>query len=176
MKRYQLLLTLAVLLLALILTACTSTSQKQGRSTHTGHEEHPVGAELASTDPEGVLQPGRTLKITANDQMRFLPEAVTVQPGETVVFEMTNTGVIPHEFIIGDAHVQEEHAKLMETGGDHGDIHHGDQASYALTIAPGETASLTYTFDKPGTLFYGCHVPGHYAAGMKGTINITAAN
>lgn len=171
MKRYQLFLTLAILLFALILTACTSTSQQQRRSSDTGNEEHPIGAELASTDPGRVLQPSQIIKITANDQMRFLPEVVTVQADETIVFEVTNAGVIPHEFVIGDVHVQEGHVKAMEASGDH-----GDRASYALTIPPGETASLTYTFDKPGALFYGCHVPGHYAAGMKGTISITAAN
>jgi len=46
---------------------------------------------------------------------------------------------------------------------------------YALTIPPGETATLVYIFDKPGTLLYGCHITGHYTAGMKGTITIPAA-
>jgi uncharacterized cupredoxin-like copper-binding protein len=135
-----------------------------------------MGAELASTDPEGVLQSGRTIKIKANDEMRFLPDALTVQAGETIIFEVTNVGVISHEFIIGDVHIQEEHAKMMKTGGHHGDMPHSDSSTYVLTIAPGETATLTYAFDQPGTLFYGCHVPGHYAAGMKGTINVTAAH
>jgi uncharacterized cupredoxin-like copper-binding protein len=34
---------------------------------------------------------------------------------------------------------------------------------------------LVYTFDQPGTLEYGCHVPGHYPAGMRGTIVVTPA-
>jgi hypothetical protein len=34
---------------------------------------------------------------------------------------------------------------------------------------------LLYTFDQPGTLEYGCHVPGHYPAGMRGTITVSPA-
>jgi len=30
-----------------------------------------------------------------------------------------------------------------------------------------------YTFKSPGTLLFGCHVAGHYAAGMAGTITVT---
>jgi uncharacterized cupredoxin-like copper-binding protein len=40
----------------------------------------------------------------------------------------------------------------------------------ALTVPPGATRHLTWTFDKPGVVLYGCHVLGHWAAGMKGTI------
>ena len=43
-------------------------------------------------------------------------------------------------------------------------------ATGALTVPPGQTRRLTWTFDEPGTVLYGCHVLGHWAAGMKGTI------
>ena len=42
----------------------------------------------------------------------------------------------------------------------------------AVNVPAGRAARLVYTFDQPGTLEYGCHVPGHYAAGMRGTITI----
>jgi uncharacterized cupredoxin-like copper-binding protein len=44
-----------------------------------------------------------------------------------------------------------------------------------VDIPAGATARLVYTFDQPGTLEYGCHVAGHYAAGMRGTIIVTQA-
>ena len=43
-------------------------------------------------------------------------------------------------------------------------------AGGALTVPPGQTRRLTWTFDEPGIVLYGCHVLGHWAAGMKGTI------
>jgi heme/copper-type cytochrome/quinol oxidase subunit 2 len=37
----------------------------------------------------------------------------------------------------------------------------------AITLQPGVSGELAYTFDQPGTYEVGCHQPGHYAAGMK---------
>jgi uncharacterized cupredoxin-like copper-binding protein len=42
----------------------------------------------------------------------------------------------------------------------------------AVDVPAGGTARLVYTFDQPGMLEYGCHVPGHYAAGMLGTVTV----
>jgi uncharacterized cupredoxin-like copper-binding protein len=30
----------------------------------------------------------------------------------------------------------------------------------------------TWTFEDPGDLIFGCHVPGHYAYGMRGTVTV----
>ena len=35
-----------------------------------------------------------------------------------------------------------------------------------------QTKSVTYTFDGSGPYAFACHEPGHYEAGMKGTITI----
>jgi uncharacterized cupredoxin-like copper-binding protein len=42
-----------------------------------------------------------------------------------------------------------------------------------VDVPAGQSVRLVYTFDNPGTLEYGCHVPGHYPAGMRGTITIS---
>ena len=35
----------------------------------------------------------------------------------------------------------------------------------------GETVVTTYTFPKiSGSLIFGCHLPGHYDFGMRGTV------
>lgn len=166
MKPKQLFISLAILLTALWVSAC---GQASSQNTPTGHEQH-------ESRPAQARQPSRTVKVNTTDAMRFTPETLTVQAGEIIRFEVTNTGVLAHEFIVGPAHLQAEHAQAMAAGGQQGEMHHGDVSNYALTIPPGETASLIYTFDQPGDLFYGCHVPGHYAAGMKGTITVTAVN
>ena len=38
---------------------------------------------------------------------------------------------------------------------------------------PGETKTLDYTIVTPGAYKVGCHVNGHYAAGMKAAITVT---
>lgn len=42
-----------------------------------------------------------------------------------------------------------------------------------ITLAPGETKEPTHTFATPGQYLAGCHVPGHYPAGMKAVIDAT---
>jgi uncharacterized cupredoxin-like copper-binding protein len=41
-----------------------------------------------------------------------------------------------------------------------------------IAVAPGETKELTFTFDAAGPFLAGCHVPGHYGAGMKADITV----
>lgn len=49
----------------------------------------------------------------------------------------------------------------------------GDDDASGLTVAPGATEELTLTFDEPGETLAGCHIPGHYPAGMKAVITIS---
>ncbi|MGH2533434.1 MAG: heavy metal translocating P-type ATPase [Thermomicrobiales bacterium] len=131
------------------------------------------GAELSmggSADAAALALPDRTITIEANDQFRFDPAEITVEEGETIAFVLTNTGQLPHELVIGDEEVQAEHEAEMA------DVHGMDEIGdnpYAVEVHAGDTATLVYTFDEPGTLLIGCHVPGHYDAGMRGTITVT---
>ncbi len=110
----------------------------------------------------------RVIEIVALDELRFEPERVTVQAGETVRFVVTNEGEAVHDFFVGTEEEQAEHEREMaEMGG----MGHGDEE--ALTLDPGETGELTVTFEEPGEVLYGCHQPGHYAGGMVGTITVT---
>ena len=40
-------------------------------------------------------------------------------------------------------------------------------------VPAGATVRLVMSFDQPGALEFACHVPGHYPAGMRGTITVT---
>jgi Cu+-exporting ATPase len=110
----------------------------------------------------------RAFTIETSDQLRFNPASIDVREGETIAFTITNGGSIDHEFVIGDAAVQSEHE--AEMGGGMGEM--DEDEGNAVLVPAGKTATLIYTFDQPGTLFYGCHVAGHYAAGMEGTITV----
>lgn len=109
----------------------------------------------------------------------FEPSEIEVAQGETIHFVFVNEGVIKHEAVIGDAHVQEEHAEEMESSG-HGDEPmesgaasgmHMDEGG-EVELEAGETGTLDYTFDTPGTVYIGCHEPGHYDAGMVVTVTV----
>lgn len=119
--------------------------------------------------PANAAAADRTIAISATDQLSFTPNAVTVRADETVAFKVTNTGKIEHEFVLGDAAAQQQHEAEMAQGGQMDKMAVGS----AVEVPPGKTATLVYTFGKPGTLLFGCHVPGHYAAGMQGTVTVT---
>ena len=55
-------------------------------------------------------------------------------------------------------------------GGDHSMDMGGDDV---LTVAPGDTETMTRTFDDTGTVVIGCHQPGHWESGMKATVTVT---
>lgn len=66
----------------------------------------------------------------------------------TVKFTVKNVGVgLPHDFKIN--------------------------GKKTPSLAPGKSATLTVTFAKAGKYPYLCTVPGHAAAGMKGTLKVT---
>ncbi|MBW3619013.1 MAG: hypothetical protein KY461_02100 [Actinobacteria bacterium] len=121
-------------------------------------------------EPAEASDAARTVEIEALDELAFDPETVAVAPGEVVTFRVTNVGEIEHEFVLGPEDVQSDaEAAMADDGGGHGG--HGDQGN-AIVMAPGETAELTWRFPEEGIgdILYGCHLPGHYAGGMRGGI------
>ena len=44
-----------------------------------------------------------------------------------------------------------------------------------VSIPPHETGVTTYSFHAPGKVLFACHLPGHFAYGMKGYVIVDAA-
>ena len=92
-------------------------------------------------------------------------DAVTVRAGVPVTFVLHNGDPIDHEWIVGDAAVHERHRTGTEP------VHASRPTE--VTIRAGTTVATTVTFTKPGTYLYICHLPGHEAYGMVGTVTVT---
>jgi uncharacterized cupredoxin-like copper-binding protein len=128
-----------------------------------------------SMNPDGVSGPAdadeaaRTVEVTTLDTMAFEPVTISVSSGEVVTFVVTNHGQAVHEFTLGDAAMQQEHADAMARMPD-GMSH---DVPNSITLQPGETKRLTWRFGHAGTLEYGCHEPGHHGAGMRGEITVS---
>jgi uncharacterized cupredoxin-like copper-binding protein len=120
-----------------------------------------VLAAPACSDALGAQERPVTVRI---EYSRFEPETIEVQAGSRITFIVRNDDPIAHEFLIGDEEVQDGHKFGTEA-------HHGARDG-EVSLAPGETATTSYTFTEPGTLIFGCHLPGHYAYGMKGIIEV----
>jgi uncharacterized cupredoxin-like copper-binding protein len=126
-----------------------------------------VGAGVATAAGwlgDGTTPPGtRTVHIRIHFS-RFDPSHIEIQPGQTIRFVVENTDPIDHEFIVGDEQVQQAHEAGTEA-------HHPPRPG-EISIAPGETVVTTVTFPSAGSLLFGCHLPGHYAYGMRGVITV----
>jgi len=110
----------------------------------------------------------RTLTVSMFDTFSFEPPEIAVAEGETIAFEVTNEGEVPHEFVLGhDAFQQEHEAEMSEMGNEL-----PADEPFAISVQPGDTKTLAWAFTEPGTFEYACHVSGHYAAGMVGTITV----
>jgi uncharacterized cupredoxin-like copper-binding protein len=104
----------------------------------------------------------------------FEPDTLEVARGETVRLVFTNSGEIAHDAFIGDDAAQDDHEMEMRDADD--DAHgggHGDEDSDAITVEPGDSGELTYTFDEDGDLEIGCHQAGHYEAGMRVAVTVS---
>jgi uncharacterized cupredoxin-like copper-binding protein len=170
---------------SLLAGACTALVPAADGPAVPGHG----GQAASSTRPPGpARKPGPTwaggapVRVVMDDRFRYRPDAIVVRAGRRVTFAVTNAGDLPHEFVLGDRATQLAHERQMQTAATGGHAHtHGAgtqpaSSSGGLTVPPGETRRLTWTFDEPGIVLYGCHVLGHWAAGMKGTIVVVPAD
>ncbi|WP_136246827.1 cupredoxin domain-containing protein [Halomonas borealis] len=143
-----------------------------------------AGAGHSNDDSQASDHPpiDRTLAFEAGD-MWFTPDKLALTPGETVRFNITNSGQLEHEFVIGDSEAQMEHREMMRemangNGHDMSAGHHGEGEADAdnmpaVTIPPGETATLVWTApNNAEEVEFACNIPGHYEAGMNGAIQI----
>jgi uncharacterized cupredoxin-like copper-binding protein len=120
-------------------------------------------------EPAQASHATRTVEVTTLDTMTFEPSRIDVAAGETVTFSVTNTGQDVHEFTLGNAAMQREHAEAMA----HMPAGMAHETPNSITLEPGDTKQLTWRFSETATVEYACHQPGHYQAGMRGQIMVT---
>jgi uncharacterized cupredoxin-like copper-binding protein len=95
----------------------------------------------------------------------FSPSSFSFAAGETVRFVIRNKDPIDHEFILGDRTIQIEH--------EHGTQRYHVASPGIVSVPAGSTRITTYTFGAPGPSIIGCHLPGHYAYGMRAPVTVT---
>ncbi len=105
----------------------------------------------------GTAASPRLVHVVAGPGYVFNPSSLTVKRGETILFAVTTMGPYVHEFMVGPAaDVAADREGTPEVSG----------------IGMMQTRTLTYTFDGAGPYAFACHAPGHYEAGMSGTIRV----
>jgi uncharacterized cupredoxin-like copper-binding protein len=133
------------------------------------HTDHDAAA-TSFGKPGTPAQVTRSVTVVMHD-MSFAPASVQVKAGEVIRFVVRNDSAIDHDFTLGDAPTQAEHRKEMAAAMQSGQaMHHHD--GNAVSVAAGQTRELIWDFSKPERIEFACNIPGHYEAGMKGSITV----
>lgn len=104
------------------------------------------------------------------DDFSYEPREIRVRGGEAVEFRVRNEGKLDHEFLLGDERAQQKLQEAMQHGG-HQMGGMGAEVP-GVEVSPGQGKSFVFVAPRTGTLIYGCHVAGHYKAGMRGVLKI----
>ena len=124
----------------------------------------------------GTVADPREVVIVARDYM-FVPAVVDLVPGETVLFQLVNGGLVVHEAVIGPISVQDawEAAEAPTASAPPGptaavSVPPG-LAGLRIVVGSGERRDARWIVPDgapadAGGWFVGCHIPGHWAQGM----------
>ena len=143
--------TRVALLLVVLATSCPIVAGYSYAAAHAPDTTPPLGP--------GVVTVQLDMRYS-----RFDKDAITVYAGTLVRFEVTNRDPIHHELIVGPPSVHDAH----ERG--HDKFHPPVPGEVSVDI--GRTGLTTYRFDTSGTVQFACHLHGHYAYGMTGTVTV----
>jgi azurin len=136
-----------------------------------------AGAKPAAKPAAGAA---RTVEITGGDDMKYSVTEIAAKPGETLKIKLVSKGTLPkvamaHNVVVlksGAKQADFVNAAAMARATDFIPADMKDQVLAASTLAgPGETVEVTFKVPAAaGSYPYMCTFPGHFAAGMKGTI------
>ncbi len=143
-----------------------------------------VVAGLVALSASGAAAAARAQKLTVTlTEYRFTPRTVTVQAGVPVELTLVNRGSMEHEFMVYTAPKStpddwDEYVMDNTYFKDMGEVEvvFPNQGAVAATrmfeveVEKGKTATVLFTPTRKGTFEVGCHVEGHYEAGMKATL------
>jgi uncharacterized cupredoxin-like copper-binding protein len=128
-----------------------------------GHGESAIGK------PGVVAKVTRTITVEMTDSMRYTPSDIQAKKGETIRLLVKNTGKVKHEMSLGTEKELLAHLEEMKK---FPGMEHDEPGK--LTLAPGTEGEIIWQFSKAGTVNFACLMPGHYEAGMKGQVKVSA--
>ena len=158
-------IALAALVPIAIASGCGSSSSSSASTTAATTAAAPATTAPATTAPATTAPAATTPATTApaaaastvaveadpNGALAYVQKTLTAKAGKTT-FVFTNTSPVQHNLTLEKANTEQELG--------------------ATNTITGATAKLTLTLPA-GTYTYYCSVPGHEAAGMKGTLTVS---
>ena len=117
-----------------------------------------------NADASTVLGPGLVTVTVSIHYSQFSMSTLKVHAGSTVRFLVRNDDPITHEFIVGNAAVHARHEKGTHPA--------HPPVPGEVTVASGQLGETFFRFDQPGKYLFACHLPGHFAYGMRGWVEV----
>jgi len=100
--------------------------------------------------------------VAARD-VAFEPTALSVPAGAAVTVNLTNKGMLQHDWVVVPATIDPATATVADAA---------NQADSGM-VTGGQNTTVTFTAPAAGDYHFLCTVPGHAAAGMVGTFTVT---
>jgi len=145
--------------------------QNKPESGNEGNEQNEMSEQSETVLPPYLKIIDGVQIVTVNaTEFKFAPSEIHISAGMTK-FVMVNNGVGEHELVVYDASKVAivDKAELAE-----------DEETIVKNIlfevdhTPAGQSAESEVIDIPaGSYVIGCHVPGHYEAGMKGTLSVS---
>jgi uncharacterized cupredoxin-like copper-binding protein len=129
------------------------------------------GGSSSDTTSTAASSGAHNLTITMND-FSFTPSNPTVNAGK-VTINSPNQGNVEHELVIfkTDKPANSLPQRGNEVDEDGLEAHGSTDEGEIQDVGPGQTKNHTFNL-APGTYAMICNVPGHYKAGMYGTLTV----
>lgn len=110
-----------------------------------------VGSFLAAQQTRDAADSGAATIVL--EDLRFVPNRLDARVGVPLTVRLTNQGLERHDLNFPSLHMP------------------GLQGVESI-LDPGETRTITLTFDQAGTHTFICTLPGHAASGMTGAVYV----
>ena len=145
-----------LVLLSFVVAACGTAADDTTTS---------AGEDQTTTSSAGS---GASTELTTSIvEYEFIPATWTVPAGEEVTITITNDGTLKHEWLLlqegvnitSEADLPEDEEELEE-----------NFVTVEEEVEPGETKTLTFEAPPAGTYQIICAIPGHFDAGLEGTL------
>lgn len=125
----------------------------------------------------------RTVTLVGQNDLRYSKSDITAEPGEQLTVKLVNKSHLPasamsHNWVLlkagTDADAFDQAAQSAAGNGYFPKKKAGQAIAHTGMVAGGHSDSVTFTVpEQPGDYEYICTFPGHFGAGMKGTLTVS---
>ena len=161
--------------------AASGTPAAPAASTTAPAANAPAPAVAAAAPAAASSAAARVIEITANDQMKFSVATIEAKAGEELKVVLNNIGMLPkeamgHNWVLLKATADVTAfatAAMTAKETDYIPPAMKDQVLASIPVlGPKKTGEVTFKAPAAGTYTFICSFPGHFQAGMKGTLTV----